>query len=298
MNALRRGALLAVLSIAAGRQAAAQELPAVRAAVQLATEGRSDSARALLNGELRRVPAGGPAWVEILYWRGRLGSSGDSVERDLRRVAIEFSSSPWADDALLQLSQLALAAGNPGNAYELALRMRSDYPDSELRPQAALWAARAAFSTGEARSACGLLSAARNEAAGDVEFVNQVDFYRARCASISTAGTPANPPAPGATPPATRQAPVAPAPSAAPPQAGQRQPTFEVQVAATRSEQSARDVQRRLARAGLQARVLSGEDGMRRVRLGPFPSRAEADSVAMTARRIAGGTPFVVTIQP
>ncbi len=257
---------------------AAQELPSVRAAVQLAADGRGDSARILVNVELARHRAGSGPWVEVLFWRGRLAGSGDSAERDLRRVAIEYASSPWADDALLHLAQLALAAGNAAGAYDLAGRLRADYPGSELRSRAALWKGRAAFLTGETRAACALLDSARTEAGADVEFVNQVEFYRGRCAAISAAP----PPTPAAAPPDT---------TAADPRV-----SFEVQVAAARSEAAARAVADRLTRAGQRARIVAGEDGLRRVRLGPFATREEADQAAQAARRIAGGTPFVVRL--
>lgn len=283
MSRGRATMLAAACAVLGALPVRAQERPAIRAAVRLAGAGRGDSARALLNGELRRSPAGSAAWIEVLYWRGRLGSSGDSAERDFRRVAIEYSSSAWADDALLQLAQLALAGGNAAGAYDLATRLRSDYPGSELRPAGALWAARAAFVTGEARSACALLDTARTESATDVEFVNQVEFYRARCGGLAAlppaAPRPADSTARGADPAA---------PSGA--------TRFEVQAAATRAPAAARDVADRLARAGYRARVETSADGMHRVRVGPFATRGAAEAAAAAARRIAGGAPFLVSV--
>src|SRR3972149_2156131 len=146
----------------------AQDLPAIRTALQLAAEGRSDSARRLVEAELRRAHPGDAAHVEALYFRARLATYGDSAERALRRVAIEFSTSRWADDALLQLAQLAMAAGNPASALTLAERPRRDYPGSELRARAGFWAGRAGFDVGGARAACALLDSAQAEAAGAV----------------------------------------------------------------------------------------------------------------------------------
>jgi len=263
----------------------------IQVAQQLAAEGRGDSARALLNVELRRRRAGSPEFVEALYWRARLASTGDSAERDFRRVAIEHSGSAYADDALLQLAQLKLAAGDAAAAYDLAARMRSDYPASELKPRAAFWAARAAFATSEPRTACALLDSARAEAAADVEFSNQVEFYRARCASLAhaplareTTLTVGAPPPPPASPPTPRNA--APVPG------------FEVQVTASRTPAAARSVADRLQRAGWRARVVAGGDGYHRVRLGPYASRDSADAATRAARRITGGSPFVVSVQP
>ena len=282
---------------------AAQDSPAVRAAVQLAAEGRSDTARALLNGVLAHSLLGEPAYVEALFWRARVATTGDGAERDLRRVALEFSTSAWADDALLQLSQLALAAGNPASSLELANRLRSDYPTSGLLPQAALWGARAAFEVGELRTACALLDSARSEAASDVEFGNQVVFYLSRCTPQALQA----PPPPARRDTVVRPAPVqAPAPTPAgaaakPPDATSRGSTasaahgYEVQVAAAKSAAAAQDLVRRLGRAGLRARVVTGGHYWR-VRLGPFPTAERGETAARAARRAVGGTPFVTRL--
>jgi len=284
----------------------AQASPVIRSALQLAAEGRSDSAQRLVNAELARGRPGDAAWVEALYYRARIATFGDSAERDLRRVALEYSNSAWADDALLQLSQLALAAGNPASAYELAVRARSDYPDSDLKPKAALWAARAAFEVGEPRTACALLDSAQTEASADIEFGNQVLFFRARCTAAALAPPPAVAPRPA--PAADSQAvTVAPAPVPAEsvsrlpsPVSGLRSPVsglrFEVQVAAATSDSAAQAVVQRLARAGHAARVVAGENGVRRVRMGPYATQRAAENAARAAQALVGGTPFVVRV--
>lgn len=271
---------------------AAQESPVVRAAVQLAADGRGDSARALLNQELGRGRTGEAGWVEALYWRGRLAGDGVDAERDLRRVALEFSTSAWADDALLQLSQLALAAANPAAAYDLAARLRSDYPGSDLRPRAALWGARAAFDVGEPRRACALLDSARAEAAGDVEFQNRVAFYRARCTARVTA--PPVRPAPDSGPAPVVRTDTAPRGRADTVRAAPATTsTWDVQVAAVQTESAARDIVRRLGDLGRRARTLRSE-GLYRVRVGPYPTREAAEAAIGTIRQRVGGDPFVV----
>ncbi len=281
----------------------AQDNPAIKAAIQLAASGQGDSARRIVASELAKAKPGDPAYIEALYWSGRLAASGDSAERALRRVAIEYSNSAWADQALLQLAQLALAAGNGAGALQLAQRLRNDYPTSPLRSRAALWAGRAAFEVGDAASACALLDSARAEAPDDVEFLNQVAFYRGRCAvvqSMQRADTalarpaPAAPaPAPDTTHPAAAPAPpaaTAPAATAAAPA-----PRFEVQVRATRSDRIARDVAARVTREGMHAHVDKGSDGILRVRVGPYASEHEATAAADRLRRLLGGHPFVVS---
>jgi hypothetical protein len=288
-------AAVTALALLAAGQLPAQENPAVRAAVTLAAEGRGDSARTLVERELRRARPGDGPWVEALYWRARLSGSGDSAERDLRRVALEYPGSPWADDALLELSQIALAAGNPSSAFELAERLRSDYPGSDLRPRAALWAARAAFQAGEPSTACLLLDSARAEAAADIEFGNQVAYYRGRCTALLATPTRQ----PGDSPSTTRPTPMPPSvsgptPTPAPAETAGETSGWYVQVYAARQAEEADGVVRRLAGADLRARVFRSTDGYHRVRLGPFASESVARDTAARARRAVGGEPFVV----
>jgi hypothetical protein len=257
--------------------------------------------------ELAKAKPGDPAYVEALFWRGRLAASGDSAELDLRRVAIEYSTSRWADQALLQLAQLAMAAGNGPGALQLAERLRADYPTSTLRGRAALWAGRAAFEMGDPATACALLDSARSESAGDVEFLNQVAFYHGRC------GGQAAPPPPDTTHAAAPPAPRGPggtAPAAAPAQgstavkpahaesvaapAPRRAPQFEVQVTATRASGTAQAVLARVTRSGEHARIVKGADGYLRVRAGPYPTEREASAAAARLKKALGGRPYVV----
>jgi cell division septation protein DedD len=300
-------ALLLPFALAGAR---AQDNPSIQTAVRLAGEGRGDEARRLVNAELVKVRVGEPAYVEALYWRARLAASGDSAERDLRRVAIEYPTSRWADHALLQLAQIAMAAGNSVSAFALAQRLRSDYPDSDLRPRAALWAGRAAFDLGDARGACALLDSARTEGADDVEFTNQVAFYRARCAGLPAAPPPGAGPAPpppapsppphadsararpstaSAQPPAATPANPAPAVQPVAPRGG-----FAIQAAAVRTAAEADRILRKLRGAGLTAQVLLGADHLRRIRVGSYASEGAARNGLASVRRIAGGRPFVV----
>ncbi len=288
MSARRVALGLSILLACARVTARAQDDPAIQTAVRLAGEGRGDEARRMVNAELAKARVGEPAWVEALYWRARIAATGDSAERDLRRVAIEYPTSRWADDALLQLAQIATAAGNPVSAFALAQRLRSDYPDSDLRPRAALWAGRAAFDLGDARSACALLDSARAGGAADVEFTNQVDFYRSRCTALPATparGVTPQEPASGA-PPRTDTAharPLRRRPSDLP----RRRPPRAHDAIRRRARRVGHPGGRRadpgrggtgfcrtLRGAGLTARVLIGADHLRRIRRGLLRHRA------------------------
>ena len=289
------------------RPARTQDNPALLEAVRLTAEGRGDEARRMVGAELARARPGDSAYIEALYWRARLTAIGDSAERDLRRIALEYPTSRWADDALMHLAQLAMAAGNPVSAFALAERLRSDYPESDLRPRAAFWAGRAAFDLGDPRGGCALLDTARTEASADVEFVNQVAFYRSRCTALVGAAPPAaqegQPVAPAAPPPAPQQPAQAPPPRAdtarpVPAPTGQasssRAGDYSVQVAAVRTDTEERRVLQLLRRAGYEGRVVTGTDGFRRVRVGAYVTDREAQGAVALLRRVVGGRPFVV----
>lgn len=296
-----------VLALCA-RPAQAQDNPALQEALRLAAEGRGDEARRMVGAALAGARPGDPAYVEALYWRARLTTMGDSAERDLRRIAIEYPTSRWADDALLQLAQLAMAAGNPASAFALAERLRSDYPESDLRMRAAFWAGRAAFDLGDPRTGCALLDTARTEAAADVEFANQVAFYRARCTAVASAAPPAaqggqpaaaaaQPPVPvptGQAPPRPIGQPPAAQQPAANPMPARRAGDYTVQVAAVKTDDEERRVLQMLRRAGYEGRVVAGSNGFRRVRVGSYATDGEAQAAIDALRRVVGGRPFVV----
>ena len=284
-----------VLALCA-RPAWAQDNPVLQEAVRLAAEGRGDEARRIVGAALAGARLGDPAYVEALYWRARLTAMGDSAERDLRRIAIEYPTSRWADDALLQLAQLAMAAGNPASAFALAERLRSDYPESDLRMRAAFWAGRAAFDLGDPRAGCALLDTALTEAAADVEFANQVAFYRSRCTAVAAAPPPALAPTGQAPPPPSGQQPAARQPAASPVPA-RRAGDYTVQVAAVRTDDEERRVLQLLRRAGYEGRVVTGANGFRRVRVGSYATDREALAAIAALRRVVGGRPFVVREQ-
>ena len=299
------GLLSVLLCVCASVHAVvAQDNPALRAAVALAAEGRGDSARRIVAAELAKARPGDPAYIEALYWRGRLASSGDSAESDLRRVAIEYSTSRWADQALLQLSQLALAAGNGAGALQLAERLRGDYPTSALRGRAALWAGRAAFDLGDPATACALLDSARTESAGDVEFLNQVAFYHGRCSALPPAApadtahsaAPAPKPSSDSAHPAAGPAggAVKPAAESAGAQSPRPAAQFEVQVTATRTSRAAQSAEARVTHSGEHARIVKGADGLLRVRAGPYATEQAATAAAARLKKALGGHPFVV----
>lgn len=242
----------------------------LNAAVRLATEGQSDSARALVRGRLKALSPADTAYPPALYAAGVVASNADSALTYFRKVSIEYSPSPWAAPALVRLAQFAYAARDFGTAVTSAERVLSDYPVTTARAGAAYWAGRALLELNQLAPACTRMQQAEAEAGPDVETANRARFYLQRCQAAA-------PPPPPDTATAAAQ-PVA----------------FTVQVGAVRSAGAANDLMRRLTQYGYQPRAVRDPDGLLKVRVGPYRTRVEAQRVAATLKRRLGGSPFVV----
>lgn len=274
--------LLPLLVLAAGSvPGLAQEHPRLVEAVRLAREGQSDSARAVAGAVLNATATTAPLFPEALYTVALLASTVDEKRLHLQRVAIEYSQSAWADDARLELAQLAYAERKFDEAVRQVERLLADYPLSPVRAAGALWGSRAAFDQRNLPLACQWAMAGLGSVGTDVELRNQLDFQRQRCeatlasdSATARSGTPSSPPPP---PP--------------PPQAAG--PAWWVQVAAFRTESQATTVLRQLERARIEARVIR-DAGFWKVRAGPYGTEADAQRALPAVRRISGGQPFLV----
>lgn len=238
-------------------------------AARLATEGQADSARALVRRRLGSLQGTDSLYPAALYAAGLVAGNADTALTYFRRVSIEYSQSSWAAPALVRLAQFAYAARDFSLARTTAERVLSDYPATPVRAQAAYWAGRARLELNELGAACALMQQAQAEAGPDVETANRARFYLQRCRGLA--------PAPAET--------------------ARAAPTFTVQVAAVRSAAAADDLMRRLAQYGYQPRAVREADGLLKVRVGPYRTRAEAQRAAATLKTRLGGSPFVVEEQ-
>ena len=128
---MRAGALL-LCGLGLAGPLAAQSDPQLLAVVRLVQEGQGDSARAMAGRILAATPPTDPKYAEVLYTVARVAASTDDRRLHLQRIAIEYSRSDWADDALLQLAQLAYAARDPAGVVDHIQRLLADYPLSWL----------------------------------------------------------------------------------------------------------------------------------------------------------------------
>jgi len=277
--ALGLGAIGALALAALGPATAqAQTEPRLAAAVRLARDGLTDSARAVAGRVLSGARPTDAVYPEALYTVALVAATAEEKRLHLQRVAVEFSQSDWADDARLELAQMDYAARDLPGTIRHVQRLLADYPLSPLRATAALWGARAALDHREVPLACQWAALGLEAAGSDLELRNQLDFQRQRCVAMSQGPAPPPPP-PAAVPP--------PAP---------RGPQWFVQVAAFRTRERATQVVADLEGAGIAAVVLP-DGGLFKVRAGPYAAEREAAAALPAIRRRVGGNPFVVRPQ-
>lgn len=276
--------LLPVLALLAGlllpAPATAQDDPRLQDAVRLAREGLGDSARAVTRSLLDATPVSSPLFPEILYTHGLVAGSLNDRRLALQRVTVEFSLSPWADDALLLLGQLDYAIDDPAGALRYFDRLLTDYPESPLRAATALWGARAAWEQRNTTEACRFASLGIAAGSDDVELRNQLAFQQQRCEATSPAP-------PAATPP--------PAPPPPPPPA-QTGPVYRIQAAALQTQRDADQFAARLKALGFESVVVQ-EGRFYKVQAGPFRTRDEARAALPRIRERFGTGPFIVVVR-
>jgi len=251
-------------------------------ALRLAQSGQVDSGRAIVRRLLATLSPGDSVFPQALLAAAKIAPDAQTVSSNLNRIVVEYGAGPWADDALLLLTQLYFAQRDPAQTVQAAERLNRDYPDSPLRPRANFSAARAYFELKNEARGCELIQNALDGAGDDVEFKNQVSFYASRCSPPSTA-TPATAP--------TTSAQASPDTAAKAPPASH---AYAVQVLAVKSAAQVDDMLTRLKVMGFDARVVRDSAGFFKVRVGRYATRQEAQRAQSRLKQKVGGQPFVV----
>jgi cell division septation protein DedD len=126
------------------------------------------------------------------------------------------------------------------------------------------------------REACDWLTAGLARIGDDIELRNRLEFLNGRCTNLAADTARPDPAKKDTT-------------------AGKPQPRtgFAVQVGAVNSQAAADKLAADLKRAGYTSYVVK-EGSLFKVRTGPWPDRAKAQSMAAQVRGKLGGSPFVV----
>jgi len=261
------------------RPTAAQTDPRLVEALRLAQSGHADSGRAIVRRLLATLPPSDSVFPQALLAGAKIAPDGPSVASHLNRIVVEFGAGPWADDALLLLTQLYFAQREPAQTIQAAERINRDYPDSPLRARANFSAARSYFELKNETRGCELIRQSLEGSGEDVEFKNQVSFYAARCSAASTTTTATATPAP--TPDTSSRTTAA-------------AHAYAVQVLAVKSAAQVDDMLTRLKVMGFDARVVRDSTGFFKVRVGRYARREEAVRTQQRLKTRVGGQPFVV----
>jgi len=279
---------LLVLTVYPSNRLAAQQADSVRGAALSVAQTRPDSARAMLRRLLARLSPQDSLYPGALFTAGRIAGDATTAATNLQRVVVEYGRSVWADSALVLLTQLYFAQGDPAATAQAAERLRGDYPDSPLKPRAEFWGARAYFDLKDDARGCTLIreALAGASAGGDVEFKNQVSFYAARCPTVTvTAAAP---------PPDSQPAAGSGTGGGGAAGGGAPNKTFAVQILAVKSASQVDEMLTRLKVMGFDARVVRDTSGLFKVRVGKYATRDEAQQAQRRIKTRLGGQPFVV----
>ncbi|HEY3012197.1 MAG TPA: SPOR domain-containing protein, partial [Gemmatimonadales bacterium] len=270
-----------------------------------------DSARIKVQRILAATSPSDTLYPQIVYTQAMVANDAGEMRRQLQRVAVEYPSSSWADDALLRLVQLDYASANLDGAARNLERIRLDYPGSTLLPQAAYWAGRTYFDQKKPDLACRWIADGMAGSRGNVELQNQLGYLNQRCSQLVGAGPP--PPTdsqPGIRPPLDSQPTIARAPQDTAPAPVSRTDTvrlprtpspapvtpaarFRVQITAVRSASAAQAIASKINSRGFKA-VVTEEGGLYKVRVGEYATKAEAVAAVPAIKAKLGGSPFVV----
>jgi hypothetical protein len=274
--------VLLLLAVGPSGRLAAQTDARLVEALRLAQSGQVDSGRAIVRRLLATLSPGDSVFPQALLAAAKIAPDAQTVSSNLNRIVVEYGAGPWADDALLLLTQLYFAQHDPAQTVQSAERLNRDYPDSPLRPRANFWGGRAYFDLKNEARGCELIQNALDGAGDDVEFKNQVSFYASRCSRpatpVTTTTTATSPPA---SPDTSAKVPSTPR-------------AYAVQVLAVKSAAQVDDMLTRLKVMGFEARVLRDSTGFFKVRVGRYPTREEAQRVQARLKQKVGGHPFVV----
>ncbi len=265
-----------LILLAAGPAFAQESADVFARARRMVNEGDAKAGRALVDSMVAAAAPSSPAYAEALYWRGVLAADGEGARTDLLRVAIEFSTSPRAADALLRLAQAEFTRGDRVTALRRLDQLMREHPDAPSRAEGRYWTARVLLEDAKPVEACAALRDAQQLAAsGDVELINQIAYYARPCAATEADAVRRQEAEQARADSAARADSIAKAEGA---RRAAAKGKWSVQVAAYGDRAAAAALMKRLKARGYDARVTTEKPW--RVRVGRYATRAAAADVA------------------
>lgn len=250
------GGLAACLLLPAVGSAQASDEATVRLdRVQAAVDsGKVDAARASLESWLAsyREEAPEDERERARFLRARLAADAAEAESIYRRFAVD-AGSRYAPMARLRLGQLRLAAGRQDRALRDLELLRADFPGHPLVAESWFWTGLARRAAGRPDGACeALLRAARTAEGSDRDGLAARARQEARACGEEGAA----------------------------PSGDEAAASWTVQVGAFSTRDAAGSQLDRLDREGHDGRLVTGDDGLVRVRVGRFAREADAERLA------------------
>jgi cell division septation protein DedD len=228
---------------------------------RLVMSGQTVAGRQIGDSILAATPSGTPAYGNALYGTAMLAPTAAAAQLDYQRIIVEYPLSPHAGDALLQLAQLERSQGNRAGAIGHLQRYLRENPMSAERGRTGLWLAQLMFEQNDDLRACGVLDTARAAtSSSNIELLNQMNFYSARCAA-ATANAAADS--------------AARADSMRAAQRAAHEDSVKRSEARARSARLERERARRTTRA-------TATEGRYSIQLGAYATRAQADKLVRT----------------
>lgn len=257
------GGLAACLLVpAVGSAQASDEAAARLDRVQAAVDsGKVDAARASLESWLasHREEATEDERERARFLRARLASDAAEAESIYRRFAVD-AGSRYAPMARLRLGQLRLAGGRQDQALRDLELLRADFPGHPLVAESWYWTGLARRAAGRPDEACeALRRAARAAEDSDRDGLAARARQEARACDEDE---------------------VAPSEDETASSGDEAAASWTVQVGAFSTRDAAGSQLDRLDREGHDGRLVPGDDGLVRVRVGRFAREADADRLA------------------
>jgi len=213
----------------------------------------------------------------VLFTAGRVAADAATAATNLQRVVVEYGRSVWADSALVLLTQLYFAQGDPAATVQAAERLRLGLSRSPLRTRADFWGARAYFDLKDDAHGCPLIREAldrrgrRRGVQESGELLRLALCLRHRLPAASRRYGGRHP--------------------------GQAHtPRRDVRRSGAGRESAAQvdEMLTRLKVMGFDARVVRDTSGLFKVRVGRYASHDDAAQVQRRLKTRLGGQPFVV----